>query len=388
MWAGRGFTAFSILAWIVVIALATHRSRSPVVLDMYSNEYAAVLAVAVAMAALVTVLVSTRVRAALTALRWRLLPLALIPLILTLGTIEVLLRSFDLFGASFYGEVYRYMLRSIPDDRLFYRYPAHERGTYEGVEIALNELGLRDAPIGDKTPGWPRVLLLGDSVAFGWGVRVEDTFAAQLEQLLPVEVINTGVPSYNTVQELAFLRLHFAELRPDIVILPYVENDIDLAAPRPPDLGTMPSIWNQPGDAMEFVLSRSWLYRMVDHLSPVITGMVAPSIVQDDRGTPGWRASMAALADMARYCRDRAVPLAVFQYRMLASPRGDALHEALPPLAETERFHFADVLPWFHDRDLRQLTVSFVDSHPNAEAHGILADGISEFLMSRGVIHR
>ena len=51
--------------------------------------------------------------------------------------------------------------------------------------------------------------MLGDSLAFGWGVPVEKTSSKQLEQMLinaghDVEVINTGVGNYNTEMEVAY----------------------------------------------------------------------------------------------------------------------------------------------------------------------------------------
>jgi hypothetical protein len=54
-----------------------------------------------------------------------------------------------------------------------------------------------------------RILLLGDSGAFGLGVADEDTYSSRLEQQLnrdadgmTYRVINMGVPSYNTEEEL------------------------------------------------------------------------------------------------------------------------------------------------------------------------------------------
>jgi lysophospholipase L1-like esterase len=84
-----------------------------------------------------------------------------------------------------------------------------------------------------KPPGVRRILILGDSIAFGYGVRYEDTFANRLENLLnqskgryQYEVINAGVPSYNTTQEVTYFLEEGILFEPDLVVLAFYWNDI------------------------------------------------------------------------------------------------------------------------------------------------------------------
>jgi hypothetical protein len=97
--------------------------------------------------------------------------------------------------------------------------------------IYTNGQGLRtsaegaDYPLG-KQPGKKRILLLGPSFAFGWGVNHEQTFAARLEAMLQgtpefgpnVEVINAGVPSLGPVAGLNWYRHVGHKFEPDLVI--------------------------------------------------------------------------------------------------------------------------------------------------------------------------
>lgn len=78
-----------------------------------------------------------------------------------------------------------------------------------------------------KPPGKLRVLLLGPSFAFGWGVNYEDTFAARLEAQLDragyggtreVELINAGVPSLSAYAQLHWFEEKGAKLGADLVI--------------------------------------------------------------------------------------------------------------------------------------------------------------------------
>lgn len=77
----------------------------------------------------------------------------------------------------------------------------------------------------DKPAGLRRLVTIGDSCVYGAMVASESTFAAKLDTLLKtdlgvdrVEVLNAGVPGYNTQQATAHLREKIAPYRPDVVI--------------------------------------------------------------------------------------------------------------------------------------------------------------------------
>lgn len=79
----------------------------------------------------------------------------------------------------------------------------------------------------DKKPGTLRMMLLGPSFAFGWGVNYEETFAVRLAKILQdngysggrnVEVINTGVPSLGPSKQFRWYKHEGIRYRPDLVI--------------------------------------------------------------------------------------------------------------------------------------------------------------------------
>jgi hypothetical protein len=76
----------------------------------------------------------------------------------------------------------------------------------------------------EKPPNTLRIAVFGDSFAFGMDVGDDDTFAAQLERLLPhTEVLNFGVLGYGMDQVLLRFRSEGVQFHPDIVVLNYVE---------------------------------------------------------------------------------------------------------------------------------------------------------------------
>jgi len=82
----------------------------------------------------------------------------------------------------------------------------------------------------DKPEGVRRILLLGDSVVEGYGLRESETLSQQLEALYPdgaTEVLNFGVSAYCTRAEVELLEKKGLQFDPDIVVLVFVENDFD-----------------------------------------------------------------------------------------------------------------------------------------------------------------
>ncbi len=96
--------------------------------------------------------------------------------------------------------------------------------------VQTNAQGLRDIERAVQKPsGVRRVLVLGDSFAFGSGMRLEDTFARQLQTRLAdsVDVVNAGVPGFSTVQQRAWLEKFGLAYEPDVVVVAFfVGNDL------------------------------------------------------------------------------------------------------------------------------------------------------------------
>lgn len=102
------------------------------------------------------------------------------------------------------------------------------------VAVRINDKGLRDAPHPyAKPPGTIRILVLGDSFVFGYGVEAEQRFTNLLQARLNAaqsaqhyEVISAGVPSWGTTDALLYLQEEGLKYHPDIVLLCFYENDV------------------------------------------------------------------------------------------------------------------------------------------------------------------
>ena len=99
--------------------------------------------------------------------------------------------------------------------------------------VIINSYGFRGPEIREEKPGDPRIMCLGDSLTFGYGVAGPKTYPRQLEMLLnetwpegDPEVINAGVQRYYTYQEIDQLKRYGVGLNPDVVILGMFANDL------------------------------------------------------------------------------------------------------------------------------------------------------------------
>jgi hypothetical protein len=126
-----------------------------------------------------------------------------------------------------------------PERDRFWKYDsllgwAHEPGQ-EGIfetpqfrtAVRINEKGLRDSEHSYKRQNdIERILVLGDSFAWGYGVEESERFSQLLEETLGVEVINAGVSGYSTDQELLWYENEGIKYETDLVILVMAGNDV------------------------------------------------------------------------------------------------------------------------------------------------------------------
>ncbi len=100
------------------------------------------------------------------------------------------------------------------------------RGLHYRMDI--NSIGLREDEVEIPKPrGRKRVLVIGDSIAFGSGVEAGERFSDLLKHHLhgDVDVVNAGVPGWGNDQELLFYERDLRRLEPDVVVLQFTGNN-------------------------------------------------------------------------------------------------------------------------------------------------------------------
>jgi lysophospholipase L1-like esterase len=304
---------------------------------------------------------------------------------------------------------------------LGFRMQPNQVGFTADKPLRTNALGLRGPNWStERTPGVRRVLVLGDSIAFGHGVALEDTFPQKLEQSLndasgrgSTEVINAAVPAYNTQQEVTYFLQEGVGFQPDVTVLALYWNDIsaktgvtadaegrlvDDATPANP--GRF-SRWAETpqGFAARNILKRSsFLYFVVDRFrylragtsrstpkqaamqESVLTGTPHPAV------SAGWDDIEKHLRILADECRTRHIELVVAILPMPQLLSGQYPHAQYPSrvLSMCERIgvRCLDLHPAFarNFNGHGSLFIPYDGDHPNEHGHRIIAEELASVL--------
>jgi len=107
------------------------------------------------------------------------------------------------------------------------------------AEVHINNDGNRDYEYPfEKTEGVKRIAIVGSSVAFGFNLRLEDSFGKQLESQLndtskdtEFEVLLFGRPGFKIKETYAYVKDVVFDYGPDLIVYSFVQNNYDEQSP-------------------------------------------------------------------------------------------------------------------------------------------------------------
>ena len=271
-----------------------------------------------------------------------------------------------------------------------------------GARVTTNALGFRSPEIVvPKPPNTYRIIGIGDSYMFGLWVDDDECFPRVMERVLNerggtsktrIEIINTAVPGYNTAMEVAVLEHIAPKLQPDLVMIDFVCNDMDL----PNFIGTRTDF-----SRLDHSFLLEWIVHSIGDKKNEFVALEFAPLNDDGRfehdlervpepfrymvGEAGYRRAMRRLHKLAK----------LHGFQVVVSASYD-LRPSVPAACKELGF------PLFHGRPAcdkyltkhgfkrfngSPLTRSLTDQHPTALGHRILGEHYAALLLKSGLIH-
>ncbi|WP_447971246.1 SGNH/GDSL hydrolase family protein [Nitrospira sp. M1] len=312
--------------------------------------------------------------------------LALMSLLVVFGVFEVYVRVTQANTNNFDIEMWRYArdikrVSKIPG--MGHEHVPNQSGTYMGVPVAINAVGWRDKDYTVEKPNdVVRIMMLGDSVTFGWGAEPEGVTSYVLESLLNqqespkgFEVLNTGIGNTNTAMQTAYFLHEGFRYDPDIVVLNYFIND---AEPTP---SRTQNVFVEHSYAAVFfagrldVFMRSYFGRG-DWLS-YYRDLYAER-------QSGWVATQEAIRQLVEFCREQNIQVIMVNYpelHQVAPYPFTQVTDLIARQAESLNVPFLDLLPAVQAEEPHSLWVTPTDAHPNGKAGNLFARRLQQALL-------
>ena len=314
----------------------------------------------------------------------------------------------------------------------------HGRARFIGVPVAINSLGLRGDEISvHKPPNTIRIVTVGDSITFGYGIPVEDTYAKVLERRLNegvaggtrYEVLNGGTLGGSLGYYLHFLNQKAEQLQPDIVLIGLSLNDI-LVYSEGGSISEVGAEWDGGKIPLtrrfsHFVLRHSQLYMFCyARLKSFLYGSGALDI-NKLRGSDflalappseyqkrAWGSSLEMLSQIAAFCREHGYRLVVVSFPMQMQMSATKLQfyrdkyhvrlsdqtlfgepqQRLREYAHAAGITLVDLLPIYQlynpdDLYLHNNMIPSDPTHPSIKGNQIAGDEIFRVLQGLGQTH-
>ena len=266
-----------------------------------------------------------------------------------------------------------------PDPRLGHEHIANARATLQSVEIRTNAWGLRGGPVSiTPQPGGRRILVLGSSIALGWGVDEDKAVSSLLNARFaangrPVEVLNAGIGNYNAERYVERFLSRLSVLAPtDLLVLAFVRDGEELDEGGGNLLLRHSELAVTAWVAISRALGARGESGLIDHYRAVYRpGSLAMARMQ---------AAFRTLADHARRHGIRVTMAMVPDLHNLADYPLGFVHDIFARTARDNGFAYVDLLPALQGLRPEEIWAMPGDAHPSARGHAAMAEAICPVL--------
>lgn len=304
----------------------------------------------------------------------------------TLALCELLLRVYLVNHTVYDVEMLRYatlLKHESPNPLIGHVHAPNTQAHLMDVDVRINSDGLRDTEHATARDDRYRIIFLGDSLTFGWGVEQGQTFKTLLETALnrryPTEIINFGTGNYNSEQEVNLFIEKGLKYRPDKVVVFYFIND----AEPTPRKASMAFLYH----SRLVTLAWSRLHALESNLGDRnnFYRTYYADLYRPD--APGWKRAQTALRQLRDICAANGIELQVVLLPELHSLQQYPFsneHAVVTNYLSSIGVPVLDLAPQFADQsEPMGLWVAPDDAHPNALAHKLIAERAEDFIAQR-----
>lgn len=265
-------------------------------------------------------------------------------------------------------------------------FPHKETGGSFRVSTDAN--GLRAPLHAEKKPaGAYRVMTLGCSTTFGWGVDDAEAYPARLETILgekghAVEVINGGQPGHSSFQGRWLWQRTLKKYQPDVVIFGYLVQDSRMVAYS----DRSQAMYQHNADFLkQNLLHRSKVYLFVRSL------IDARRTVQKENVQESPRVSLEDYADaikeFAGFAKEVGAKMVLFGYPLERDGYTRFHRPLLHSASELGYGLVYDPQPEMEKRTASETLYFPQDKgHANAAGNDVIAQGMAQFLVAQSLV--
>ncbi len=290
-------------------------------------------------------------------------------------------------------------------------------GFGSGCYIHTNSLGFRGQEIPPKVEGERRVLMLGDSITFGFVLKEEETIPRQVERFIneatngnDVRCINGGVSGYTTWQERDLFENEGLDTQPDAVVVQFCINDmigiigIGRSNPMADEMDfslNQSSHWSGIWRALSYHAAHREHQELADRqrwaqydptADSETTGLHEIEDIYDDPPAPAvkaaWDLCLEDLTGIKQRCDEMGMPMVLVYSPDTVEFGDDAKYRQpsniLKDWAEKQGVPFVDITPVWQNAIANGAPADdmFYDAiHPKPYAAGLMAQAIADVVM-------
>jgi len=275
-------------------------------------------------------------------------------------------------------------------------------GTFLGLGYRTNSRGIRGPEFTPEPDADVfRILFTGDSVTMGWRVEEDEAYPKVVERMLNQagvgpgrlrsEAINVGLAGLDIAGAMDRLESNASAYSPDLLVFGYTLNDIEGPAYRKKQSPKLAIELMQqhrryadsPSRLVRFVWPRLSAFK--ERFFPTLVPYSETLHDNYFENPEAWRAVEVGLDRLAGLAAARSICAHLLVHSELANldaAEHDYLdiYSLIETAAKERGISVSQSFPFFEGRDGEALKAAFLDNHPGAEGHELLAQALIDGL--------